>query len=449
MRAGRTAAATTRSTRPGGWYDAGDHGKYVVNGGISVWTLLEPVRAREVPRRARAADFARRQAPDPRGQERRARPPRRGALGARVRAEGCRCRKASRSRAWCTTRCTTQSGRGSAPRRTRTSRRASSTSRAPRRRLNVAATAAQARASGRRVDSAFSAKCLKAAERAWAAAKQNPALLRRPSGDNGGGPYDDTDVKDEFYWAAAELFVTTGKPEYAKFLRDSPLNARFPTEAGGGAASSELGGRPTGSARSRWRSCPATWTRRGRRRSAAASRRRPTSTSPSPSKEGYRTLVARTHEGKYDWGSNSGLLNNMLVVALAHDFTKQPKYLDGVVLGMDYILGRNPLGQSYVTGYGDKPLENPHHRFWAHQANASTRRRRPARSPAGRTPRSRILMPRAPASRVRPAAVLRGQHRGLEPERDHDQLERAVRVGDRLPRREGEAVAALAERRGL
>ena len=24
----------------GGWYDAGDHGKYVVNGGISLWTLL-------------------------------------------------------------------------------------------------------------------------------------------------------------------------------------------------------------------------------------------------------------------------------------------------------------------------------------------------------------------------------------------------------------------------
>ena len=24
----------------GGWYDAGDHGKYVVNGGISVWTLM-------------------------------------------------------------------------------------------------------------------------------------------------------------------------------------------------------------------------------------------------------------------------------------------------------------------------------------------------------------------------------------------------------------------------
>ena len=28
----------------GGWYDAGDHGKYVVNGGFSVWTAAEPVR---------------------------------------------------------------------------------------------------------------------------------------------------------------------------------------------------------------------------------------------------------------------------------------------------------------------------------------------------------------------------------------------------------------------
>ncbi len=34
------ASATTRSTSRGGWYDAGDHGKYVVNGGISVYQLM-------------------------------------------------------------------------------------------------------------------------------------------------------------------------------------------------------------------------------------------------------------------------------------------------------------------------------------------------------------------------------------------------------------------------
>ena len=36
---------------------------------------------------------------------------------------------------------------------------------------------------------------------------------------------------------------------------------------------------------------------------------------------------------------------------------------------MDYILGRNALDQSYVTGYGERPLANPYHRFWCHQAN--------------------------------------------------------------------------------
>jgi endoglucanase len=33
------------------------------------------------------------------------------------------------------------------------------------------------------------------------------------------------------------------------------------------------------------------------------------------------------------------------------------------------VLGANPNDQSYLTGYGFRPLENPHHRFWAHQAN--------------------------------------------------------------------------------
>ena len=38
---------------------------------------------------------------------------------------------------------------------------------------------------------------------------------------------------------------------------------------------------------------------------------------------------------------------------------------------MNYVLGRNPLDKSYVSGYGERPLQNPHHRFWAHQANAT------------------------------------------------------------------------------
>jgi endoglucanase len=84
--------------------------------------------------------------------------------------------------------------------------------------------------------------------------------------------------------------------------------------------------------------------------------------------EGYRVGFKPDSTG-YPWGSNSAVLNNAIAMALAYDFTKNPKYLDGVQDALSYILGRNPMDQSYVTGYGFRPLENPHHRFWAHQAN--------------------------------------------------------------------------------
>jgi endoglucanase len=39
----------------------------------------------------------------------------------------------------------------------------------------------------------------------------------------------------------------------------------------------------------------------------------------------------------------------------------------GVISTLDYVLGENALDQSYVTGYGARPLRNPHHRFFARQ----------------------------------------------------------------------------------
>jgi endoglucanase len=41
----------------GGWYDAGDHGKYVVNGGIAVWTLLNLYERAKHLAPASAAEF--------------------------------------------------------------------------------------------------------------------------------------------------------------------------------------------------------------------------------------------------------------------------------------------------------------------------------------------------------------------------------------------------------
>lgn len=351
----------------GGWYDAGDHGKYVVNGGISVWTLLNYFERAKflgsgvgefadgklaIPENKNGVSdlldearwelefLLRMQVPDGK--------PLAGMAHHKIHDEG-----------W--------TALGVAPHEDKMTRYLHKPSTAAT--LNLAATAAQGARVWKGIDNAFASKCLQAAERAWAAARQNPALFAPPNDDKGGGTYADDKVADEFYWAAAELLVTTGKAEYKQFLDNSPLNSRFATEAGGH-VSSFYWGTTDALGMISMAVVPSkieTGLQRTLRARIAQAADRYLQVAD---KEGYRTLLARTADGKYVWGSNSFVLNNMLVVALAYDFTKQQKYLDGVVLGMDYLLGRNPLTQSYVTGYGERALQNPHHRFWAHQANA-------------------------------------------------------------------------------
>jgi endoglucanase len=73
----------------------------------------------------------------------------------------------------------------------------------------------------------------------------------------------------------------------------------------------------------------------------------------------------------YEWGSNSFVINNIIVMAYAYDLTGDVTYMNGAARGMDYILGTNALDFSYVTGYGDYALLHPHHRFWATEISAT------------------------------------------------------------------------------
>lgn len=88
--------------------------------------------------------------------------------------------------------------------------------------LNMVATAAMSARLWAPYDSAFAQQCLDAARTGYAAAKANPAIYAPGTDwDLGGGAYSDEDVRDEFYWAAAELFITTGE---AQFERDVMAN---------------------------------------------------------------------------------------------------------------------------------------------------------------------------------------------------------------------------------
>ena len=346
----------------GGWYDAGDFGKYVVNGGIAVWTLLDLYE--RMQRSGGAAELGDGKLSIPENKngvadlldEARwelefllkmqvpANQPLAGMVHHKVHDEK-----------W--------TSLGLAPHESTMKRWLHAPSTAAT--LNLAAVAAQAARIWKGIDASFADRCLSAAERAWAAAQANPNRIAPGADKEGGGPYDDPDVSDEFYWAAVELFVTTGKDVYKTSLLKSPHHLKVPSPAGGATVQSSMDWAKTGAlgvitlavVPSGIDGAPARAAI-----TAAADAYLEASTSSS-----YRSPLRANKSNQYPWGSNSFVLNNGVILALAHDFTKQPKYLEGAIRAMDYLLGRNPLAQSYVTGYGENPLKHPHHRVWSQQ----------------------------------------------------------------------------------
>ncbi len=372
------AACAYRLDVAGGWYDAGDHGKYVVNGGIALWTLLN-LYERTVHLGKSAVDF---------GDGRMNIPERANGVSdlldeARWEMEwmlkmqvpagqplaGMAHHKIH-DRAWTTL--------ALAPHADEQPRFLHPPSTAAT--LNLAATAAQSARIWRPIDAPFAARCLAAAERAWAAARANPAAYApgvAPGVDPaGGGPYDDNDVSDEFYWAAAELWITTGRDEFRAVVTESRHHASVPTELG-------PAGRPEQASAMTWQKTQALGTislavvpHRSEDAARAAIRGESQAHLRAAADvfvaiiaaEGYRTPFKAGPKG-YPWGSNADVANNLLVVALAGDFTGDRRYADAVATGIGYLFGRNPLDKCYVSGYGARPLRNPHHRFWAHQFN--------------------------------------------------------------------------------
>jgi endoglucanase len=88
------------------------------------------------------------------------------------------------------------------------------------------------------------------------------------------------------------------------------------------------------------------------------------------SRQGFAIAFAPGPGDSVPWGSNSYVVNNALLLATAYDLRRDSRYLAGALSALDYVLGENPLDQSYVTGYGARPVRHPHHRFFAHSRRA-------------------------------------------------------------------------------
>ncbi len=64
----------------------------------------------------------------------------------------------------------------------------------------------------------------------------------------------------------------------------------------------------------------------------------------------------------YYWGCNGGVVRLAFNLYAAYEITNDQKYLDAILMQLDYVYGRNPYGRSFVTGEGHQPPMFPHHR---------------------------------------------------------------------------------------
>ena len=67
-------------------------------------------------------------------------------------------------------------------------------------------------------------------------------------------------------------------------------------------------------------------------------------------------------KGDFNWGSNSSAANQGVWLLHAYYLTGNEKYYTAALKALDYLLGKNPLDMSFVTGYGSKSPMHPHHR---------------------------------------------------------------------------------------
>ncbi|HPF51317.1 MAG TPA: glycoside hydrolase family 9 protein [Draconibacterium sp.] len=66
---------------------------------------------------------------------------------------------------------------------------------------------------------------------------------------------------------------------------------------------------------------------------------------------------------KFAWGSNSDVANEGMLKLIAFHLTGDEKYLASARNDLDYLLGRNATAYSFITGYGSKSPMHPHQRI--------------------------------------------------------------------------------------
>src|SRR5215203_1215121 len=336
---------------PGGWYDAGDYNKYIVNSGITMGTLLSAYE-----------DFI----------------PYFETLKTNIPESSDRVpdilNEAVYNLRWMLTmqdpndggvyhKCTNAVFDGMVmPGVTKAHRYVVQKSTAAA--LDFAAVTAQAARIMRKFEKAFprlADSCLHAAAFAWQWAVKNPAVIYSQreinpkfDPDITTGEYGDRRFTDEWLWAAAELFSTTKSRVYydtvASRMRDPVSLPSWGNVA--------MLGYYTFIRSSM--ALPAYSSMVVSQMKDSVLHMANDFVSKSMS-NAFATVMGQSVRD-FIWGSNAVAANEGILLLNAYIISKDKKYLNGAVTNLDYLLGRNATGYCFVTGIGSKSPMHPHHR---------------------------------------------------------------------------------------
>ena len=334
----------------GGWYDAGDYGKYIVNGGVSVATLMLACELRknaefvggsafkesfEQPAsmldevRFELEFFLRMQDED-------------GGVFFKVtpyRWDGF----------------VTPAESDASQKRYILGKSTSST-------LNFAAALAQAHRVFQDADADFAAKCLMAGVRAYLWAEKNPEV-DWPHNTEGSGGYGDPDLGDDFFWARAMLYralVETGfagddaaDGNAAKLLKR--IESQIPADMEAYLPTYGLQWRSTQNLA--WfalATMDCKWTEKAR----MAFKYTAEEILKLQNEDPYSLSIR-----KFIWGSNGDIANHALTLYLAYEWFGDAKYRIAAMEQIEFVYGKNPVDVSFVTGSAWSSPKFPHHRI--------------------------------------------------------------------------------------
>ena len=348
----------------GGWYDAGDYGKYIVNGGVSVATLMLACELRKNSAFVGGAGFSAsfeqpvslldevrfelefflRMQDDDGGVFFKVTPYRWDGFVTPVESDASQKRYIL-------------------------GKSTSST-------LNFAGALAEGHHVFADVDEAFATKCLEASVRAYLWAEKNPDV-EWPHNTEGSGGYGDPDFGDDFFWARAmlyrelkgrendvalaELNVTYGvKTVVADLL--ARLESSIPADMESYLPTYGLQWRSTQNLA--WfalATCDCEWTEKAR----MAFKYTADEILKLQEKDPYNLSIR-----KFIWGSNGDIANHALTLYLVYIWFNDSKYRAAALEQIKFVYGLNPVDVSFVTGSAWSSPKFPHHRI-SHSDNVA------------------------------------------------------------------------------